>query len=62
VKTVLREIARWYDLDLVYESEPAAGEIAGKMQRNLALSQVMETLSDLDIHYRIEGRKLIVSK
>lgn len=62
VKSALREIARWYDLSIVYESEPASGEIVGKMQRNLALSQVMETLSDLDIHYRIEGRKLIVSK
>ena len=62
VKSVLREIARWYDLDIVYESEPSDGEIVGKMQRSLALTQVMETLNDLDIHYRIEGRKLIVSK
>lgn len=62
VKSVLREIARWYDLELVYESEPTVNDIVGKMQRNLALSQVMLTLSDLDIHYRIEGRKLIVSK
>ncbi|MBO9632379.1 MAG: FecR domain-containing protein [Chitinophagaceae bacterium] len=60
--SVLREIARWYDLDVVYESEPGTTGIVGKMQRSLALSQVMETLKDLDIHYRIEGRKLIISK
>lgn len=62
LKSVLREIGRWYDLDIVYGSEPASGQIAGKMQRNLALTQVMETLKDLDISYRIEGRKLIISK
>lgn len=62
IKMVLREIARWYDLDLVYEVEPVAGEIAGKMQMNLALPQVMKILSGLDIHYKTEGRKLIITK
>ncbi len=62
VKSVLRELARWYDLDLVYESEPANREIIGKMQRSLTLSLVMATLKDLDINYRIEGRRLIISK
>lgn len=62
VRSVLREIARWYDLDLVYESEPANREIVGKMQMRLTLSFVMETLKDLDINYRIQGRKLIISK
>lgn len=62
VRSVLREIARWYDLDLVYESEPANREIVGKMQMSLSLSYVMETLKDLDINYRIQGRKLIISK
>jgi len=62
VKSVLREIARWYDLDLVYESEPANREIVGKMQMSLSLSLVMETLKDLDINYTIQGRKLIISK
>lgn len=62
LKSVLREIGRWYDLDIVYESEPSSGQIVGKMQRSLALAQVMETLKDLDINYRVEGRKLIISK
>lgn len=62
VKAALREIARWYDLEVVYEVEPAAGEIVGKMQMNLALSQVMNILKGLDINYRIDGRRLIITK
>jgi hypothetical protein len=62
LKTVLREVARWYDLEVVYEVEPAAGEIVGKMQMNLALPQVMNILKGLDINYRIDGRRLIITK
>lgn len=62
IKVVLREIARWYNLEIVYEVEPGPEEIMGKMQRNLALPQVMKILNGLDIHYKIEGRKLIIAK
>jgi ferric-dicitrate binding protein FerR (iron transport regulator) len=62
LKTALREVARWYDLEVVYEVEPAAGEIVGKMQMNLALPQVMNILKGLDINYRIDGRRLIITK
>lgn len=62
LKAALREVARWYDLDVVYEVEPAAGEIVGKMQMNLALPQVMNILKGLDINYRIDGRRLIITK
>ncbi|WP_164735470.1 FecR family protein [Pseudoflavitalea rhizosphaerae] len=62
LKAALREVARWYDLEVVYEVEPASGEIVGKMQMNLALSQVMNILKGLEINYRIEGRRLIITK
>ncbi|MBO9634785.1 MAG: FecR domain-containing protein [Chitinophagaceae bacterium] len=59
---VMGEISRWYDLEIVYEGQPKPGEIRGKMQRNLSLSQVMNVLKGLDIHYRLEGRKLIITR
>jgi ferric-dicitrate binding protein FerR (iron transport regulator) len=62
IKLVMREIARWYDLEIVYEAEPKQREIGGKVQRSLTLNQVMAILKDLDIHYRLEGRTLIVTK
>ena len=60
IKAVMREIGRWYDLDIVYEAEPEPEEVMGELQRNLTLSQVMKILQRIHIKYRIEGRQLIV--
>lgn len=62
LKAVMREISRWYDLDIVYEKEPAPTEIVGEMQRDLKLSVVMDILKDLDIRYRLDGKKLIITE
>jgi transmembrane sensor len=60
IKAVMREIGRWYDLDIVYEAEPEPEEVMGELQRNLTLSQVMKILQKIHVKYRIEGRQLIV--
>jgi transmembrane sensor len=62
IKAVMREIGRWYDLDIVYEAEPEPEEMMGELQRNLSLSQVMKILQKIHVKYRVEGRKLIVMK
>ena len=62
IKAVMREIGRWYDLDIVYEAEPEPEEVMGELQRNLTLSQVMKILQRIHVKYRIEGRQLIVMK
>jgi transmembrane sensor len=62
IKAVMREIGRWYDLDIVYEAEPEPEEMMGELQRNLTLSQVMKILQKIHVKYRVEGRKLIVMK
>ena len=60
IKAVMREIGRWYDLDIIYEGEPEPEEMMGELQRNLTLSQVMKILQKIHVKYRIERRKLIV--
>ncbi|MCS3800963.1 FecR family protein [Niastella sp. OAS944] len=62
IKAVMREIGRWYDLDIVYEAEPEPEEVMGELQRNLTLSQVMKILQKINVKYRIEGKQLIVTK
>lgn len=55
------EIGRWYDLEVMYESAPKPRQIVGEIQRNLTLSELMTVLKKLDIHYRLEGRQLIIT-
>ncbi len=58
--TVLRQLARWYDVDIVYENGIPDIVFVGEMQRNLSLSQALKVLSKMEVHFRLEGRKLII--
>lgn len=60
VKEILRQVSRWYDLDIVYEAAPPEMLFSGKIERNLPLSAVAILLEGGQIHFRIEGKKLIV--
>ncbi|MEP7256855.1 MAG: FecR family protein [Flavitalea sp.] len=60
VKTILRQVGRWYDLDIVYAQTPPDLIFSGKIERNLPLSGILRLLQHSKIHFRIEGKKLTV--
>ena len=60
LKAIMRQISRWYDVDVVYEGKISNDEISGKIYRNANLSEVLKLLNVLDVHYKIEGKKLII--
>lgn len=58
---VMRELSRWYDLQVVYNSMVPDIEFFGQMGRNLKLSDVLGVLRDAGLHFRMEeGRRLVV--
>jgi ferric-dicitrate binding protein FerR (iron transport regulator) len=61
LKTVMRQLSRWYDLDIVYQGAVPKGQFIGIIPRSYKLSQVLEILESSDVHFRVEGKKLIVS-
>ena len=61
LKTMMREIARWYDIDVVYQREDLSGEFGGRISRKLNLSELISLLEGNGVgHFKMEGRKLIV--
>lgn len=61
VQQVMRQLARWYDIDIQYENGIPAIEFGGKMGRDLSLMNVLGFLEKSGLHCRLEGnRKLIV--
>ncbi|MBO9682945.1 MAG: FecR domain-containing protein [Flavisolibacter sp.] len=60
VPTVMRQIARWYDVDVSYEGQIPERRFAGQMDRHANLSKVLRILEESNVHFRLEGRKLIV--
>ncbi|AWO00669.1 iron dicitrate transport regulator FecR [Chitinophaga alhagiae] len=61
LKQVLRELARWYDLTVVYEKDIPDIKLRGEMGMNLSLQQVIKGLADLEVNCRLEpGNRLVV--
>jgi len=61
VKTVLRQLGRWYDVDVVFEGNIPDRKFGGEMSMDLNLSQVLKSLEKIEVKFRIEGKKLIVT-
>jgi ferric-dicitrate binding protein FerR (iron transport regulator) len=60
VKTILRQFARWYDVEVIYEGELSTRKFFGIVNRDTPLSNVLQILKANDIKFRIEGKKLYV--
>jgi ferric-dicitrate binding protein FerR (iron transport regulator) len=59
---ILRQIGRWYDLDIRYEGTVPDRVFSGKLQRSLPLSAILHLLQKGDIHFKTEGRTLTVKE
>ena len=61
IQTIMRQISRWYDLDIAYEGNLPERLFTGKIPRNAPLSQVLKVLELSDINLKIENKQLIVT-
>ncbi len=57
---VMRQLARWYDVEIVYAGEVPNRKFGGGISRNTNLSEVLQILEESKIYFRIEGKKIIV--
>jgi hypothetical protein len=60
LREVMQQLARWYDIEVVYEGNIPDVKFYGELSRDMNLSGIIAALKDSDVHFRIEGRKLIV--
>lgn len=61
LKEVMRQLSRWYDIEVIYEGTVPDIVFGGKMLRNINLSQLLKMLEDAEVHFTLEeGRKLII--
>jgi transmembrane sensor len=59
---VMKQLERWYDIDVVYEGSVPDVEFYGELSRTNTLAGILEALKDAEIRFRMEGRKLVVLK
>jgi len=60
IQTIMRQIARWYDIDVEFKGKIPDYTYHGKISRNSNVSQVLKILELSGIDFTIEGRKIIV--
>jgi ferric-dicitrate binding protein FerR (iron transport regulator) len=60
ITTVMRQLERWYDIEVVYEGTPPEMRFGGGMQRSLPLSGILKILEKNGVLFKIEGRKITV--
>jgi transmembrane sensor len=61
IATVMRQISRWYDIDVVFEKGIPGGHITGEVPRNTMLSTTLQVLQTSGVHFRTEGKTIYVT-
>ncbi|SDG13839.1 FecR family protein [Chitinophaga filiformis] len=57
---LMRQISRWYDVDVVYKGTVPDIHIGGSLHRNVNLSIVMEFLGANGVHYNISDKTITI--
>ncbi|MEO5682461.1 MAG: FecR domain-containing protein [Chitinophagaceae bacterium] len=60
LQSVMRQIARWYDVDISYEGKIPERLFGGKIDRNSNASEVLKILEESKVHFNIENKKITV--
>lgn len=62
LETIMRQIARWYDVDIIFEDK-IADSYSMEISRNVPLSKLLQFMEiSGGVHFVINGRKVIVRK
>lgn len=62
LSTVMRQLARWYDVDVSFSGIMPQDHYSGIFSRQLTLSKVLTVLKMAGVKYTIDGKKLKIEK
>ncbi|SHM80533.1 FecR family protein [Chitinophaga jiangningensis] len=57
---VMRQLERWYDIEVVYEKGIPPTRFGGEINKQNTLQDVLQILEGSNVHFQLQGRKLIV--
>jgi len=61
LREVMRQLERWYDIEVVYRKNVPDIRFEGEISRNINLSDLLKVLARADVKFSIEGgRRLVV--
>ena len=60
IKSIMRQISRWYDVEIVYSGEMKNDKFSGIVSSKTNLSQVLKIMEEGGMKFKIEGKKITV--
>lgn len=60
INSILHQISRWYDLDVIYEGAIPKDRYSGEVPRTVNVSSILQILEASGTRIRIEGKKIVV--
>ncbi len=60
IETIMRQLARWYDVNVNYEGAKPKNLFVGQIKKEASLAESLKIIELSGIHFKIEGRNLIV--
>jgi len=58
---MMKQMSRWYDVEVVYEHEVPKERFSGTVSRNVSLQTILALLRISEVDYRIENNTLIIN-
>lgn len=64
LRSIMTKVSRWYDVEVVYETQPDPEfKFKGEISRDKNISELLNMLDYTgNVHFKIEGRRVIVKK
>ncbi|MCK7555655.1 DUF4974 domain-containing protein [Chitinophaga sedimenti] len=56
----MRQLERWYDIEVVYQDEVPEIYFIGEISRDVPLTDVLSFLQTTGVRFRLQGRTLTV--
>ncbi|WP_290710621.1 FecR family protein, partial [Flavihumibacter sp. CACIAM 22H1] len=60
VQSIMRQISRWYDVEIVYQGSFSKETFSGIVSKSSSIEQVLKILEASGVHFKLDGKKLIV--
>lgn len=62
IATIMRQVSRWYNVNVVYEGKIPGRLFTGEVMRNAQLTELLKILSESNIHFEIKGSTITVKQ
>ena len=62
MQSLMKQVARWYDVDIMYISKVPPRKFGGTISRSVNLSTLLQALNEQGVDVKLEGRKVTVGE